>query len=96
MMDDAHIQAMAIVIQKSRTRAMTCEELTFIFRMGYRKTKRYLDGLDGVERVDSFYRVPARHMPAEWLVHQQVVDSIVAFDVPSSSATTSDVLKSSN
>ena len=62
-MTDPHVEAMAIVIRESRTRAMTCEELTIIFRMGYRKTKRYLDGLDGVERVDSFYRVPVRHMP---------------------------------
>ena len=60
-------QAIAIVIQESRTRPMTCEELTAIFRLSYRPMKAYLNGLEGVERVNSFYRVPVRHMPGEWL-----------------------------
>jgi hypothetical protein len=37
-------------------------ELGLIFRLSYRPMKAYLDALDGVERVGSFYRVPVRHI----------------------------------
>jgi hypothetical protein len=46
--------------------AMT-PELSLTFRLSYRPMQAYPDALDGVERVGSFYRVPVRHMPGEWL-----------------------------
>ena len=42
-------------------------ELGLVFRLSYRPMQAYLDALDGVERVNKFYRVPVRHRPGEWL-----------------------------
>jgi hypothetical protein len=71
-------QAMAIVIQESRTSPMTCDELSVIFRLGYRRMKSYLDDIGNVERVGSFYRVPIGHMPAEWIAAKLANGQILA------------------
>lgn len=63
----ATIAALTKVFQDSLSKPHNAEDLQKIFGMGYRATRNLVGQLDGVERVGCFYRIPIRHMPADYI-----------------------------
>lgn len=71
MTDEIQIEALKRLMADSLTGPMTVEELGNIFSLGFRTMKSHLSELDGVVRAGSFYRVPLKWMPPEFIAELQ-------------------------
>lgn len=63
----AMTEALQACLENSLTAPMPVSQLGEIFGLGFRQTKAHLNEIEGVVRAGSYYRIPLKMMPPEFI-----------------------------